>query len=50
MRMDVHGMKRLVLVQLKTVTWKSSSMHTRRVVLGMKRLVVSQLKEVTWRC
>ena len=35
MIMDVLGMKRLVSVQLKKVTWKCSNMHMRMDALGM---------------
>ena len=43
-------MKRLVLLQLKEVTWECSNTHMRMDVLGMKRLVGMQLKKVTWKC
>ena len=50
MRRVVHGIKRLVFLQLQEVTWRCSNTHMRTDALGMKRLVILQLKEVTWRC
>ena len=47
MRRAVLGMKRLVGMQLKEVTWKCSNTYMRTVVHGMKTLVIMQLKEVT---
>ena len=43
-------MKRLVVKQLKKVTWKCSNTHMSRIVLGMNGLVPVQLYEGTWKC
>ena len=50
MRMDVHGMKTLVIMQLKKVTSKCSNTYMRMGVHGINGLVLMQLEEVTWKC
>ena len=40
MRRVVHGMKRLVRLQLQEVTWRCSDMQERMDALGMNRLIL----------
>ena len=50
MKTVAHGVKRLVRLQLKEVTWKCCNTHMRRVVHGMHGLALKQLEVVTWKC